>query len=339
VSLKTLIAGMSQDTSGNPSALVPAGGLTGEVLKKSSGTDYATVWGAEAPAIGNVTGLGTAVAAALAVAIGSAGAPVVNGGALGTPSSGSGANLTALNASNVSSGDLAVARIATALTTPGPIGGTTRSTSAFTTLAANGAVTFTAGTASSSTTTGTLVITGGLGVSGAIYAATVGSDAAEIVNSIAAFRLKNTGKLCWSQETYAQGTLDLGMSRSSAGVAEITNGTTGTYRDLLLRSITLSGAFIATPQALSGAGAVNLTTASTAFTSTGAAQALTLANGTAGQIKTICHVVDGGSGVLTPTTASGYTTITFTNVGDSVTLQYHTTAGWCVIGISAATLA
>ena len=39
----------------------------------------------------------------------------------------------------------------------------------FTSLGATGAVTFTANTASSSTTSGTLVVTGGLGVSGAIY--------------------------------------------------------------------------------------------------------------------------------------------------------------------------
>ena len=45
-------------------------------------------------AVGGVTGLGTGVATALAVNVGSAGAPVVNGGALGTPSSGSAANLT-----------------------------------------------------------------------------------------------------------------------------------------------------------------------------------------------------------------------------------------------------
>ena len=45
-------------------------------------------------AVGGITGLGTGVATALAVAVGSAGAPVVNGGALGTPSSGSAANLT-----------------------------------------------------------------------------------------------------------------------------------------------------------------------------------------------------------------------------------------------------
>jgi hypothetical protein len=39
-----------------------------------------------------------------------------------------------------------------------------------------------------------------------------------------------------------------------------------------------------------------------------------------------------GTGVLTPTTKAGYTTITFNNSGDSVTLRYCTTAGWCIIG-------
>lgn len=44
--------------------------------------------------LGSVTGLGTGVATALAIAVGSAGAPVVLGGALGTPASGSLANCT-----------------------------------------------------------------------------------------------------------------------------------------------------------------------------------------------------------------------------------------------------
>ena len=50
-----------------------------------------------------------------------------------------------------------------------PIGSSTKSTGAFTTLTASGVTTLTAGTASTSATTGTLVITGGLGVSGNIY--------------------------------------------------------------------------------------------------------------------------------------------------------------------------
>lgn len=46
------------------------------------------------PAVGSITGLGTGVATALGVNVGSAGAPVVNGGALGTPSSGIATNIT-----------------------------------------------------------------------------------------------------------------------------------------------------------------------------------------------------------------------------------------------------
>lgn len=50
-----------------------------------------------------------------------------------------------------------------------PIGNTTRSTGAFTTLTSNSSTTFTANTASSTTTSGTLVVTGGVGISGNIY--------------------------------------------------------------------------------------------------------------------------------------------------------------------------
>jgi len=49
-----------------------------------------------------------------------------------------------------------------------PIGSTTRSSGAFTTLTSNAATTFTASTASSSISTGTLVVTGGVGISGAV---------------------------------------------------------------------------------------------------------------------------------------------------------------------------
>lgn len=48
------------------------------------------------PAIGSVTGLGTGVGSALATNIGSAGAPVVLGGALGTPSGGTATNISGL---------------------------------------------------------------------------------------------------------------------------------------------------------------------------------------------------------------------------------------------------
>ena len=54
-----------------------------------------------------------------------------------------------------------------------PVGSSSRSTGAFTTLTANGATTFTANTASSNSTSGTVVVTGGIGVSGAIYAGSI----------------------------------------------------------------------------------------------------------------------------------------------------------------------
>lgn len=91
-------------------------------------------------------------------------------------------------------------------------------------------------------------------------------------------------------------------------------------------------------QALSGAGAVDITNAFTALTTTGAAQALTLANGSAGEVKIITHVVDGGSAVLTPTTKIGFTTITFTGVGESAMLVY-TAAGWAIVALNGAVAA
>jgi hypothetical protein len=72
------------------------------------------------PAVGSVTGLGTGVASALAVNVGSAGAFVTFNGALGTPSSGTVTNLTGTASININ----------------GTVGATTPTTGAFTTVAA-----------------------------------------------------------------------------------------------------------------------------------------------------------------------------------------------------------
>ena len=72
---------------GISSAVIPTDGATGTVLTKASSTNYDAVWSTPSVAVGGITGLGTGVATALAVNVGSAGAPVVNGGAGGTPSS------------------------------------------------------------------------------------------------------------------------------------------------------------------------------------------------------------------------------------------------------------
>jgi hypothetical protein len=126
-----------------------------------------------------------------------------------------------------------------------------------------------------------------------------------------------------------------GPVRSENGFQSITkNATTG--------AITVNSSFgndvVLSTQSLSGAGAVDITNAFTALTTTGAAQALTLANGTVGEIKIISHVVDGGSAVLTPTTKIGFTTITFTAVGDSAMLVY-TAAGWDIVALNGAVAA
>lgn len=82
------------------------------------------------PAVGSITGLGTGVATALGVAVGTAGAFVVNGGALGTPSSGTVTNLTGTASININ----------------GTVGATTATTGAFTTISASGVITSTVAT-------------------------------------------------------------------------------------------------------------------------------------------------------------------------------------------------
>ena len=86
-------------------------------------------------------------------------------------------------------------------------------------------------------------------------------------------------------------------------------------------------------QSLSGAGAVNLTTFTTAFTSTATGNALTLADGAAGQLKAIVYVAEAAgadTGVLTPANFGNGTTITFNAVGESVLLQFLGTDWWIV---------
>lgn len=113
---------------------------------------------ASAVAVGGITGLGTNVATALAVNVGSAGAFVVLDGALGTPSSGTVTNLTGTASININ----------------GTVGATTPTTGVFTTLVAGSTTSLLLGTAGSAmgnigfrnATSGTITlapVTGALG--------------------------------------------------------------------------------------------------------------------------------------------------------------------------------
>lgn len=101
--------------------------------------------------------------------------------------------------------------------------------------------------------------------------------------------------------------------------------------------LTLGAGLVGSVQDLEGAGAVNLTTVTTKWTTTDA-DAGTLADGEEGQVKEIVMVADGGDGTLTPANFGNGTTITFDAVGESVVLRFLD-GNWWVVGINGATVA
>lgn len=88
--------------------------ITGNISGNAATATTATT--ASAVPLSGITGAGTGVLATLAIAVGSAGGPVTFNGALGTPSSGTGTNLTGVPISTGISG--LAANVATWLTTP-----------------------------------------------------------------------------------------------------------------------------------------------------------------------------------------------------------------------------
>ena len=81
-----------------------------------------------------------------------------------------------------------------------------------------------------------------------------------------------------------------------------------------------------------------MTSAITWVVTTGT-NALTLADGTEGQVKFIIMKTDGGNGTLTPTSSpANYSTIQFNDVGDSAQLLF-TNAAWHIVGYHGVTIA
>lgn len=96
------------------------------------------------------------------------------------------------------------------------------------------------------------------------------------------------------------------------------------------------------PQALSGPGAASITVYQTQFTSTGAGNAITLADATQiGHVKKLSYVAEsagGDTGVITPASVVGFSTVTLNAIGDYVVLVWAG-AGWVILEYYGATVA
>ena len=86
-----------------------------------------------------------------------------------------------------------------------------------------------------------------------------------------------------------------------------------------------------TPQTISAAGAISITTNVTKITSPDNNGTLTIADGVDGQIKTIIMVSNVGNHTLSITSNIGHSSIAFNSVGDTATLMFMGTV-WYFIG-------
>tara|TARA_B110000305_G_scaffold202138_1_gene230341 strand:- start:277 stop:2172 length:1896 start_codon:yes stop_codon:yes gene_type:complete len=198
------------------------------------------------------------------------------------------------------------------------IGATNPTQANFTSLGATGAVTFTANTASSSTTSGTLVVTGGLGVSGAIYGGSLqGTAVGSSTASTGAFTtLASNGATTFTANTAS------------------TNTTTGTL--VVTGGIGLSGALFAgsinnTPIGSSTAntGAFTTLTANSTVDITGTTEA-TNNSGDTGVLR-----VEGGASIAKRVYSGGGFVGPIGNVATS-TGQFSTLSATSTVGFSPA---
>jgi hypothetical protein len=97
------------------------------------------------------------------------------------------------------------------------------------------------------------------------------------------------------------------------------------------------GLILSEIDAMTGAGAVSTATVLTTIDSAGA-DALTLADGTTGQIKIITMIVDDGEATLTPANPGGFATIKFNDVGDSCMLIFVNSV-WQIVSHYGCTIA
>jgi len=158
------------------------------------------------PAVGSITGLGTGVATALAVNTGSSGAFVVNGGVLGTPSSGTVTNLTGTASININ----------------GTVGATTATTGAFTTVSASGVITSTVATGTAPFTVASTTAVANLSIGGNAATATNATNVALTAGSGATNYIHFSSAATGNQATNTSSSLTFNATTGS-----ITGGISG----------------------------------------------------------------------------------------------------------------
>jgi hypothetical protein len=132
---------------------------------------------------------------------------------------------------------------------------------------------------------------------------------------------------------------DLGTALASADLFHVVDDPSGTP---INKKISAENVFNNIPswvglkqavQSLSSGGAANVTTAITAVNATSGTIAVTLADGSDGQVKTILNVSTSGTNAITisPTTLAGYTSIVLNAPGETVTLLFKSSK-WYIIG-------
>lgn len=215
-----------------------------------------------------VSGLGTSVATALAVNVGSAGAPVVNGGVLGTPSSGTATNLTGLPLTTGVTGTLPVANGGTGVTT--------------------------------STGTGSVVLSASPALTGTPTVPTAGNGTNTTQAASTAFVINQIGAIAAGVSSFSAGTTGLTPSLATsgavtlAGTLAVANGGTGVTTSTGSGAVVLSTSPTLVTPILGTPTSGNLTNCTFPTLNQNT-------TGTAAGLSTTLAVASGGTGVTTST--------------------------------------